>query len=146
MMEGKHVSRITVRREIAASAEELFDAWLDAESLAQWMHPPDCTHTVAKVNATVGGAFEIIMHPSIGPVLHSGAYKIIDRPRRLSFTWISVHTHHTETLVTVDFRAGKPGTTEVVITQEGLPDNEAEQNHMRGWTGILQALSVTRLS
>jgi uncharacterized protein YndB with AHSA1/START domain len=146
MMERKPVSKIIVRREIAASSEELFDAWLDPESLAQWMHPPDCAHTVAKVNPSVGGAFEITMHPSAGPVLHTGVYKIIDRPRRLCFTWISVHTHHAETLVTVEFRPGKPGATEVVITQEGLPDTDAEQKHIWGWTGILQMLSETRLS
>jgi uncharacterized protein YndB with AHSA1/START domain len=144
MMEEKHVTRVIVRRDIAASAEELFDAWLDPESLAQWMRPPDCAETVAKVDAAVGGAFEITMHPPAGPVLHTGVYKIIDRPRRLSFTWVSVHTHHTETLVTVEFRAGKPGTTEVVITHEGLPDKDAEQKHTWGWTGILQMLSETR--
>ena len=32
---------LTVRREIAASAEELFDAWLDPASLAVWMRPGD---------------------------------------------------------------------------------------------------------
>jgi uncharacterized protein YndB with AHSA1/START domain len=90
MTEGNPRSKITVRREIKASAEELFDAWLDSESLAQWMLPPDITHTVPTVKATVGGAFEIIMHhTSLGPVPHRGVYKIIDRPRRLVFTWSS---------------------------------------------------------
>jgi uncharacterized protein YndB with AHSA1/START domain len=147
MTEGKRVSKITVRREIAASAEDLFDAWLDPESLAQWMIPPDITQIVPKVNAIVGGTFEIVMHhTSLGPVPHRGVYKVIDRPRRLVFTWSSLATHHLETLVTVEFRAGKLGTTEVVITQEGLPDTEAEQKHTRGWTGILNVLSKTRLS
>lgn len=33
------VPTVTLRREIAASAEELFDAWLDPASLAVWMRP-----------------------------------------------------------------------------------------------------------
>jgi hypothetical protein len=36
--------------------------------------------------------------------------------------------------------------TEVVITQERLPDAEAEQNHTQGWSDILKVLSQTRLS
>ena len=30
---------IVVKRTIPATVDELFDAWLDPESLAQWMHP-----------------------------------------------------------------------------------------------------------
>jgi uncharacterized protein YndB with AHSA1/START domain len=145
MMEQKPVSKIIVRREIAASAEELFDAWLDADGLAQWMRPLDCTHSTAKINGTVGGTFEIVMHSrSLGPVLHRGVYKVIDRPRRLVFTWNSPATHHLETLVTVEFRVVKPGMTEVVITHEALPDAEAERNHTEGWSDILKVLSGTR--
>ncbi len=147
MTEEKRVSKIIVRRAIAASAEDLFDAWLDPESLTQWMIPPDITHIVPKVNATVGGTFEIVMHhTSLGPVPHRGVYKVIDRPRRLVFTWSSPATHDLETLVTVEFRAGQPRTTEIIITQEGLPDAEAEQKHTRGWTGILNVLRESRLS
>ena len=34
---------------------------------------------------------------------HHGVYRVIDRPRRLVFTWISHGTEGCETLVTVDF-------------------------------------------
>ena len=38
---------VTVRRQIAASAEELFDAWLDARSLGTWLRPRGIRETRA---------------------------------------------------------------------------------------------------
>ena len=60
-------------------------------------------------------------------------------PRRLVFTWISEHTGHQESLVTVEFKAGK-GSTEIVITHTQLPEATAAA-HVGGWTDILDRLS-----
>src|SRR6187399_217541 len=95
---------VVVRRTIAASAEDLFDAWLDPEALAQWMRPGEIRSTVARVEPRVGGAYEITMHGSAGSsYVHKGVYRAIDRPKRLVFTWHSPATEQKETLVTVDF-------------------------------------------
>ena len=48
---------LTVRREIAASAEDLFDAWLDAESMSAWMKPTDIRETHAETDPREGGSF-----------------------------------------------------------------------------------------
>jgi len=50
---------VVVRRTIAASAEDLFDAWLDPQALAAWMRPGMIKSTVAKVEPRVGGSYEI---------------------------------------------------------------------------------------
>lgn len=133
------IPKVTVRREIAASAEELFDAWLDPASLAMWMRPGGTPRTTAKVNAQVGGEFEIIMHLASGPIRHTGSYQEIDRPRRLVFTWISPATRQTASRVAVDFRA-KQGITEIVLTHELLPSLEAVTAHSKGWSDILELL------
>ena len=132
---------VVVRRTIAASAEELFDAWLDPEALAEWMRPGTIQRTEARVDARVGGQYEIVMHGDADPIPHRGVYQVIDRPRRLVFTWNSPYAGANDSLVTVDFRLAGKG-TEVIITHERLPES-AMAGHSKGWTGALERLDET---
>jgi uncharacterized protein YndB with AHSA1/START domain len=129
---------VVVRRTIAAPAEMLFDAFLEPIALSEWMRPGTIRSTVARVDARVGGRYEITMQGDAGPIVHSGEYRLIDRPKKLVFTWISPHTGAGESLVTVDFLKVAKG-TEVVVTHELLPE-EARPSHSRGWTSGLEHL------
>lgn len=128
-----------VRREIAAPAVELFDAWLDAGKLAAWMRPFDTVRADVKLDPRVGGEFEIVMHTPKGAVPHTGSYQEITRPRRIVFTWNSPFAGDHGSLVTVDFNARGRG-TEIVITHERLPSDEMVKAHTGGWTGILDRI------
>jgi len=130
---------LVVRRTIAASAEEIFDAWLDPAALAIWMRPTGIRRTSAKTDARVGGGYEIIMQGDEKTYPHHGVYRVIDRPRRLVFTWISNGTEGGETLVTVDFLPAGQG-TEVVVTHAQLPAG-AHESHDKGWTSGLARLA-----
>ena len=81
---------VTVRREIAAPAEVLFDAWLDAASLGIWMqavrHPGDAGRDGSAGRWRVPHRHGRRTTPS---TLHTGTYREIDRPHRLVFTWTS---------------------------------------------------------
>ncbi len=127
---------LVVRRTIAASPEILFDAWLDPIALSAWMRPGAARHTVATVDARVGGKFEIVMHSDTATTPHTGVYQAIDRPKRLVFTWFSPHTDNRDTRVTVDFLP-KGERTEIVITHEQLSE-VAAQKHNGGWTSALE--------
>jgi uncharacterized protein YndB with AHSA1/START domain len=129
---------VVVRRVIAASADDLFDAWLDPEALAQWMRPGTINSTVARVEPRVGGSYEITMQGQSGPIVHKGVYRVIERPKRLVFTWISGPTEFKETLVTVDF-VPVDTRTEVIVTHELLPES-AMPSHRNGWTSGLEHL------
>lgn len=130
---------VVVRRTIAASAEDLFDAWLDPEALSIWLRPGAGVYaTETKVDARVGGTFEFNMRIDSGIIPHSGEYRVIDRPRRLVFTWYSPHTGERDSLVTVDFLPRDKG-TEVVVTHEQLPEAKREA-HTGGWTRALEKL------
>lgn len=129
---------VVVRRTIAATAEDLFDAWLDPQALAIWMRPGTIKSTTAKVDARVGGRYEIVMQGETERFPHTGVYRVIDRPRRLVFTWSSPATAHQKSLVTVDFARLGPK-TEVIVTHEQLPE-PVHESHSRGWTSGLEHL------
>jgi uncharacterized protein YndB with AHSA1/START domain len=134
---------LTVRREIAAPAEDLFDAWLDAQSLGSWFRPSGIRETRAETDPRAGGTFRIVMIDDETSILHSGTYQEIDRPRRLVFTWSSPATGFRDTIVTVTFEPSSTTSTMVEIHQVGLPDTEARASHHAGWTDVLVALDRT---
>jgi uncharacterized protein YndB with AHSA1/START domain len=133
---------VTVRREIAASPEDLFDAWLDPESLGTWMRPGGIRETRAETDPREGGTFRILMVRDDDSILHSGTYREIDRPRRLVFTWSSPATEFRDSVVTVTFEPSAVANATVVeIHQVGLPDDAAATGHHQGWSDALVELS-----
>jgi uncharacterized protein YndB with AHSA1/START domain len=133
---------VTVRREIAAPAEDLFDAWLDARSLGTWLRPSGIRETRAETDPREGGAFRIVMVADETSTVHSGTYREIDRPRRLVFTWSSPSTRSRDSIVTVTFQPSASSTV-VEIHQVGLPDEEARVSHHAGWSDALHELDRT---
>ena len=130
---------LVVRRQIAVPRERVFEAWLDSESLAHWMRPGDCTHATVTVDPRVGGGFRIVMEgPTQGTVEHHGEYLAIEPPTLLSFTWISKHTDHKPTVLTIEFHERDTG-TELVLTHRRLPPQVVER-HRAGWTDIVRLL------
>jgi uncharacterized protein YndB with AHSA1/START domain len=134
---------VTVRREIAALAEDLFDAWLDAQSLGSWLRPSGIRETRAETDPRVGGTFRIVMVDDESSLVHTGTYREIDRPRRLVFTWSSPATRFRDSIVTVTFEPSSNSSTVVEIHQVGLPDEEARASHHAGWSDILRELDRT---
>lgn len=131
---------LVVRRRIAVPRERVFDAWLDSESLAQWMRPMDTTHATVTVDPRVGGGFLIVMEGGTGGPdnEHRGEYLAIERPFLLSFTWISRATDYSPTVVTVEFHERDMG-TELVLTHRRLAPTAVE-GHRKGWTDIVRLL------
>jgi uncharacterized protein YndB with AHSA1/START domain len=132
---------VPVRRRIAASAQVLFEAWLDPESIAAWMRPFDTVRTEAHSEPVVGGSYRIDMHQPDGTVVeHVGKYVEIETPHRLVFTWASPATQHRDSLVSIEFIESN-GATEVSLTHEQLPEFMA-QAHVGGWTSALEKLAA----
>jgi uncharacterized protein YndB with AHSA1/START domain len=132
---------LQVERVVPGPIEAVFDAWLDADSLKHWMTPgPGMTVPEATTEARVGGRFHIVMRHQGRDIPHDGEYQVIERPRKLVFTWISEPAGNT--LVTIDFQRVSDTETKVVLTHEQHRTVSARDSHQQGWTGILDALAT----
>lgn len=130
---------LQVERVIPAAAEAAFDAWLDADALKKWMTPgPGMSVPHASTDPRVGGRFLIVMKNDQREIPHEGEYRVIDRPRKLVFTWVSEPAGNS--LVTVDFQQVAGGRTKVVLTHERLQSEQSRDGHRQGWSRILEAL------
>jgi uncharacterized protein YndB with AHSA1/START domain len=130
--------KLVITKLIAATPEEIFEAWISPDSLRDWMTPGSTKTTEATVDPRVGGRFRIVMKDGEKDYEHSGEYQVVDRPRKLVFTWISEATGFQPTLVTVEIKA-KESMTELTLTHEGLSGDAAERHH-QGWSQILEKL------
>jgi uncharacterized protein YndB with AHSA1/START domain len=73
----------------------------------------------------------------------SGVYRIVEPPKRLTFTWAwedesGVRGHETE--VTVSFEA-TPGGTRLVLVQQRFESQQARDNHTIGWLASFDRLA-----
>lgn len=132
---------LQVDRLISAPAERCFDAWLSPEMLSRFMTPgPGMTVTEARADPVIGGAYRIVMQAPDGTQIpHWGAYLEIDRPNRLAFTWASKHSVEGST-VTLTF-APEGDRTRVTLTHVRFVDEASRDQHIGGWTGILDAMA-----
>jgi uncharacterized protein YndB with AHSA1/START domain len=67
-----------------------------------------------------------------------GEYSVVERPRRLVYTW-RWEGMPAETVVTVEFHADGEG-TRVELHQAGFPDPHDRDMHADGWAGCLDNL------
>ena len=141
--QAKDRTSITVSKLYNASQQEVFAAWIERDTLAQWMCPEGGCVSFAAVDARVGGAYRIDMQFGNEVIVHRGVYREIVPPEKLVFTWVSVNTHQQETLVTVELVA-RGTQTELVLTHEHFPSEESAQAHTAGWQGVLSMLEKLR--
>ena len=80
---------LRITRKIAATPDELYDAWTDPESVMEWMIPMPGGSTRAKLDLRVGGRFQIDMMGDGKTYPHEGEYLRLERPSLIEFTWIS---------------------------------------------------------
>ena len=130
--------KVELKRTIPASQKKCFDAWLNPETLKNFMiasQGGSCP--TATADARVGGAFLIVMKVGEKEIPHSGEYKAIEPHHRLAFTWLSPHQKAAESLVTLEFKKIDEQTTELTLLHVGFETEGARSGHEGGWTVIV---------
>ena len=136
----RKVARVTRRFE--ASAERVFDAWLDPARARRWLFAtPTGTMVRAEIDARVGGRFRFVDRRDGDDVEHVGEYVVIDRPRKLVFTFAVPQFSSEYTRVTIDIAPRGAG-CELSLTHEGVLPEYAERN-VQGWTMILDGCAAS---
>lgn len=138
---------VTVVRTFTASAELVFDAWLDANSAGKWLFATPTGQMVrTEIDARIGGRFTFVDRRNGEDVEHTGEYLEIDRPRRLVFTFIVPKYSSVMTRVSIDIKPQGAG-CELTLIHEGVLQNYLDATKS-GWSGILdhlaEVLSINR--
>ncbi|MEQ1618129.1 MAG: SRPBCC family protein [Terricaulis sp.] len=136
---------LTVARQFDAPPETVFDAWLDAESVAQWMFStPGGVMERVEIVPRVGGGFEVFERRGSQLATHFGTFVEIHRPIRLAFDF-ATDREQGATRVTIDFEA-RDGGCLVTLTHELDAQWAAYGESVRaGWAGLLDGLGLTLL-
>lgn len=139
-MSTKADTSLRLSREIAADPATVFRAWTEPEQMKRWACPEGMTVAEVRVDLRVGGRYRIRMEGSEGKAYTAvGAYRVVERPDRLVYTWDWEEESIGETLVTVEFEE-RGGSTMVVLTHELFPSAEQKNGHEEGWTSCLNRL------
>ena len=132
---------LVVRRTIQASPEKLFAAWTEPLQLKSWWGPRGVRCIGAELDLRVGGSYRIGNQLPDGTILWiAGEFELIERPRRLVFTWTLEGVESAPERVTVQFEPAGDA-TEVIVTHERIRDRELRERHEQGWVGCLEGLA-----
>jgi uncharacterized protein YndB with AHSA1/START domain/uncharacterized damage-inducible protein DinB len=144
---GDQTLSISITRVANAAPEDVFDGWIARSDLSKWWGPRegrrDWTTPHVETTPTTGGSYRIcIRSPKGDDHWMGGIYRLIDRPRRLAFTfaWEKDHNENSkagqERQVAVEF-GETGGKTRVMFRIDGFPSVQARDGEVEGWTQTL---------
>jgi uncharacterized protein YndB with AHSA1/START domain len=135
---------VTVARRFEQPPERVFDAWLDPARVAKWFAPGLGTMTKVEIDARPGGRFNFTQDRKGEAAVHLGEYRVIDRPRKLVFTWTTDEQQkEAPSVVTIEIVPDGAG-SRLTLTHEMAPKWESWSDKIRhGWTTMLEGISKT---
>ena len=136
--EGTH--RVSIRRNMPAPRDVVYEAWIDPQGIREWMCPGDAISAEAVLDVRVGGSYRIVMRSRERNYVHTGVYQVVEPNAKLVFTWTQEGNEIT-TLVTVEFLA-RGSESELVLTHERFTKADVAQRYQSGWGTIAEKLAA----
>lgn len=137
-----YVTQAVARRHIMASAERLFDAWIEPAVVGTWMFGPNVREEeIVSLDADpkLGGRYSFVVRREGKLLEHAGQYLEVDRPRRLSFTW-GVRPQEQESRAHVEIVPREKG-CEVTVSQDLSAEwADFKPKAEEAWRHMLEAL------
>jgi uncharacterized protein YndB with AHSA1/START domain len=140
----KTAQTITARvvRHFNASAERVFDAFLDPAHAKQFMFAMDGPLVRSEIEPRIGGKFAFVDRRNGEDVEHTGEFLDVDRPHRLIFT-LKVPTYsQTADEIHINIEPLDRG-CRLTLTHEMQGDDEAKRRAEEGWNEGLERLAKT---
>ncbi len=135
------ISSITMVRRVNAAPSKIFAAITEPHLMLQWWGVDAGQTLKAEADVRPGGRFNIVFRMVDGSEHNpTGAYREVIVDRKLVFTWEWPGMPERESLVTFLLEPFDGG-TRLTLIHEQLPQ-EAIESHEKGWTGLLDKLSI----
>jgi uncharacterized protein YndB with AHSA1/START domain len=129
---------IQVKHRFAASAERVFNAWLDPKRAGKFLFATPTGEMVrVEIDARIGGSFCIVERRAGEDIAHVGEYLEIERPLRLVFAFAVPKFSSEKTRVTIEIADLGPQGCELTLTHTGMLPDYADRTQA-GWV-ILDA-------
>jgi uncharacterized protein YndB with AHSA1/START domain len=134
---------LSITRRYAVAPEKVWRAWTDPRALSQWFGPGDTASvTRAELDVRVGGCYRIAFRTQDGEEHDvSGVYQEVEPHRKLTFTWAWKSTPERVSLVAIELQPADGG-CELRFRHDRFFDQQARDNHQRGWTATFAKLDV----
>jgi uncharacterized protein YndB with AHSA1/START domain len=121
---------IELRRFVKATPELLFRVHTEPEHIRNWWGPRNLELVVCEVDLRVGGTYRFVHRaPDGGEHAFHGTYREIDRPTRLSNTFVYEGAPEHEAVDTVVFEETEGGT--ILVGRTEFASMEARDYHLK---------------
>lgn len=137
-----HALQLTEEIRIHAPPDRVFRALTDPSEILAWWSVTGMYETrEAEMDVRVGGRYRLAgTSARRGTFAVTGEYRVVEPPRRLSYTWTPDWDEGARDSV-VDIRLEAAGTgTRVIVTHTAFATQSARDDHASGWSTVLGAL------
>lgn len=145
-MESKEKLAVQLSKDLNASVNEVYDAWINAEALKQWWRPMNNQLKEVQNELQPGGAIKYVFQTEEGKEAFqiTGNYKEVQPAQKLVYTWNwqlqTDAVSDSEFLLTIEFGPQGSG-SRLSVTQENFQHEENIQPHREGWEKALNDLA-----